>query len=84
MENYTKETFLELLRKIDFLDYATFTSLNKAYHDFIIKLSEVIDLLCPSKKLTLKLNLKPWIDSETISAICRKDELFNNCKKSSF
>ena len=42
MENYTKETFLELLRKIDFLDYATFTSLNKAYHDFIIKLSEVL------------------------------------------
>ena len=84
MENYTKEKFLELLRKIDFLDYATFTSLHKAYHDFIIKLSEVIDLLCPSKKLTLKVNLKPWIDSETISAICRKDELFNNCKKSSF
>ena len=84
MENYTKEKFLELLRKIDFLDYATFTSLNKAYHDFIIKLSEVIDLLCPSKKLTLKVNLKPWTDSETISAICRNDELFNNCKKSSF
>ena len=84
MENNTKEKFLELLRKIDFLDYATFTSLNKAYHDFVIKLSEVIDLLCPSKKLTLKVNLKPSIDSETISAICRKDELFNNCKKSSF
>ena len=59
MQNYTKEKFLELLRKTDFLDYATFTSLNKAYHDFIFKLSEVTDLLCPSKKLTLKVNLKP-------------------------
>ena len=84
MQNYTKEKFLELLRKTDFLDYATFTSLNKAYHDFRFKLSEVIDLLCPSKKLTLKVNLKPWLDSETISAICRKDKLFNNCKKSGF
>ena len=43
MKNYTKEKFLELLRKTDFPDYTTFTCLNKAYQDFIFKLSEVID-----------------------------------------
>ena len=43
MKNYTKEKFLELLRKTDFPDYTTFTCLNKAYQDFIIKLSDVID-----------------------------------------
>ena len=66
MKNYTKEKFLELLRKADFPDYTTFTCLNKAYQDFIFKLSEVIDLLYPSKKLRLKANSKPWIESETI------------------
>ena len=82
MKNYTKEKFLELLRKTDFPDYTTFACLNKAYQDFIFKLSEVTDLLYPSKKLRLKTNSKPWIDSETISAICRMDKLFKKHKKS--
>ena len=43
MKNYTKENFLELLRKTNFPDYTTFTCLNKDYQDFIFKLSEVID-----------------------------------------
>ena len=79
MKNYTKEIFLELLT--DFPDYTTFTCLNKTGQDFIFKLSEVIDLLCPSKKLRLKANSKPWIDSETISAICKRDKLFKKYKK---
>ena len=73
MKNYAKEQFLKLLRKTDFPDYTTFTCLNKAYPDLVFKLSEVIDLLWPSKKLRMKANSKPWIDSETISAICRRD-----------
>ena len=47
-----------------------------------VKLIKVIDLLCPSQKLRLKDNLKPWIDAEIISAICRRDKLSKNCKKS--
>ena len=82
MKNYTKEKFLELLRKTAFPDYTTFICLNKAYQDFILKLSEVIDLPCPSKKLRLKTNLKPCIISETISAMCRRDKLFKLYKKS--
>ena len=76
MKNYTKEKFSELLRKTDFPDYTDFTCLNKAYQDFIFKFSEMIDLLCPSKKLRFKANSKPWIDSETISAIHRREKLF--------
>ena len=82
MKNYTKEKCLELLRKTDFPDYTTFTCLNKAYQDLIFKVSEVIDLLCPSKKLRLKANSKPRIDSETILAIRRRDKLFKKYKKS--
>ena len=50
MKNYNKGKYLELLRKTDFPDYTAFTCLKKAYQDFIFKLSEVIDLLCPSEK----------------------------------
>ena len=39
------------------------------------------DLLCLSKKLRLKANSRPWIDSETILAICRRDKLFKKYKK---
>ena len=42
----------------------------------------MINLLCPSKKLKSKANSKPWIDSETISAICRRDKLLKEYKKS--
>ena len=59
MKYYTKEKFVELLRKTDFPDYTIFTCLNKAYQDFIFESSEVTDLLCPSRKLRLKANLKP-------------------------
>ena len=54
MKNYTQEKLLELLTKPDFPDYATFTCLNKAYHDFAFKLSVVMDLLCPSKKIKIE------------------------------
>ena len=81
MKNYTKENFLEPLGKTDFPDYTTFTCLNKACQNFIFKLSEVIDLLCASKKLRLKANSKPWINSKTISAICRRLKIFKKYKK---
>ena len=80
MKNYTKEELLKLLRKTAFHN-CTFTCLNKAYQDFIFKVSEVIDLFCPSKKLQFKANWKLWTDSETVSVIRRKDKLFKKYKK---
>ena len=41
----------------------------------------MIDLLCPSKKLKLKANLKPLIDFETIAAVHRRNKLFKKYKK---
>ena len=88
MKNYTKE----LIRKTDFPDYTTFTCLNnqdhntclnnQAYQDFIFKLSEVIDLFGPSKKSRLKASSKPWIDSDTISTIRRRDKRSKKYKRS--
>ena len=49
MKHYTKGNFLELLRKTNFPDYTTYTCLSESYQDFILKLSQVIDLICQSK-----------------------------------
>ena len=50
MKNYTAENFIELLNKIDFSIYHTFSCINKAFLDFITKLITAIDTRCPSKK----------------------------------
>ena len=45
MKNYTAEDFIELLNKIDFSNYQTFSCVNKAHLDFITKLTTVINTL---------------------------------------
>ena len=50
MKNYVAENFIELLNKIDFSSYQSFSCVNKAYLDFITKLITAIETLCPSKK----------------------------------
>lgn len=81
MKNYKTEKFLELPTETDFSGYTNFTYLNKAYRDFIFKLTEVADLLCPCKKLKLKTSSKPSIDCETFSAIRRRDKHLKKYKK---
>lgn len=48
MIKLTKEKFFELLRKTDFSDCATYTSLNEVYQNVILKLGEIFDLFYPS------------------------------------
>ena len=76
MKNYTAENFIELLNKIDFSNYQTFSCVNKAYLDFITKLITAIDTLCPSKKIRIKGNTKAWFDSEVISIINKHDDYY--------
>ena len=83
MKNYTAENFIELLNKIDFSNYQTFSCVNKAYLDFITKLITVIDTLCPSKKIRNKGNTKAWFDSEVISIMNKRDYYYYKNFKSS-
>lgn len=78
MKNYTEEKLLELLGKHDSSDFATYICLNKAYQDFIFKLSKVIELFYPNRKLRLKTSSKTWIDIETIRTICKRYKLLKN------
>ena len=45
----THKKQISAIKKTDFPYYTTFTYLNEAYQDFIIKLNKVNDLFCPSK-----------------------------------
>ena len=53
MKNYAAENFIELLNKIDFSNYQTFSCVDKAYLNFITKLITAIDSLCHSNKIEL-------------------------------
>ena len=54
MKNYAAENFIELLNKIDFSNYQTFSCVDKAYLNFITKLITATDSLCHSNKIELR------------------------------
>ena len=78
MKNYVAENFIELLDKIDFSSYQSFSCVNKAYLDFITKLITAIETLCPSKKIRIKGKTKAWFDSEVISIINKYDYYYKS------
>ena len=82
MKNYTAEGFVELLKKIDFPNYETYACVNMAYLDFVAKIVDVIDSYCPSKRVRIKGNTKPWFDSEIISLFNKRDSCYKKCKVS--
>ena len=59
MKNYTIKNFVEHLKKSDFPNYKTYSFVDMTYLDFVTKLMDVIDSLCPSEKIRIKGNTKP-------------------------
>ena len=82
MKNYTAEGFVELLKKTDFPNYETYACINMAYLDFATKIVDVIDSYCPSKRVRIKSNTKPWFDSVVISLVNKRDSCYKKCKVS--
>ena len=79
---HTAENFIELLKKIDFSNYQTFSCLKQAYLDFITELIAAIDTLCPPKKNRIKGNTKVWFNSEVISIVNKRDDYYKKFKSS--
>ena len=80
MKNYTAENFIQLLNKIDFSNYQTFSCVNNTYLDFNTKLITETDALCPSKKVRNKGSTKAWFDSKVIPIINKRDDYYKNFK----
>ena len=60
----------------------TYACVNMAYLDFVTKIVDVIDSYCPSKRVRIKGNTKPWFDSEVISLVNKRDSCYKKCKVS--
>ena len=82
MKNYAIENSVEHLNKIDFQNYKTYSCINMAYLDFITMLIDVVNSLCPSIKIRIKGNTKPWFDSEVISIVYKRDACYIKFKLS--
>ena len=67
---------------MEFPDYSTYENVNEAYHDFVTRLTDLIDILAPFKQVRVKSNSKSWFDGETLESICVKDKLRKKYKKS--
>ena len=56
MKRYSAYKFLEILRKIIFPNYLTYTCVNNAYSDFIYRFVRAINFIVPAKKISVKGN----------------------------
>ena len=81
LKHYTINLFVEGLRKIHFLNYERFSSIDAAYTDFLDKLVGVINEIAPSKKVRIKNNNQDWFDREVADLIDIREKLFLKFKK---
>ena len=82
LKNYSKNLLVEELSAIQFPDYSLYDSVDKAYDDFIGKITMVFDKIAPFKKVFLKNNTSEWIDDEVFEGIKVRDKLFKTFKRS--
>ena len=80
MKKYSAEKFLEILREIVFPNYLTYICVNDAYSDSIYRFVVAINFIAPAKGIRVKVNSKPCIDNQIISAIQTQDKLYKKFK----
>ena len=73
---------LKGFRKVNFLNYESFSNIVATYPDFLNKLVKVIDEIDPSKEIRIKNNIQDRFDREVPDLIHVRKKLFLNFKKS--
>ena len=64
MTRYTVNLFVEGLRKVNFLNYESFSNIDAAYTDLLNKIMKVIEEIAPSNEIRIKNNNQDWFDRE--------------------
>ena len=82
LKNYSKDLYLDALKKVNFPNYSEFNNINDAYSDFIEKTTSVIDKIAPIKEIRAKNDSQEWFDEEIYEEIRIRDKLFAKFKKS--
>ena len=80
LRNYSIEVYKENLRRINFPNYENFYSVDEAYNDLVSKITNVLDIVAPIKKVRVKNRSTEWFDAEILEKINIRDKLFKKYK----
>ena len=74
--------FVQILRRVNFLNHEHFSNIDATYTDFLNKLLKVIKEIAPSKEIRNKNNNQDWFEREVSDLIHVWEKLFLKLKKS--
>ena len=75
LKNYTKQVFLDKLRRIKLPKYIDFDDINVAYSHFIDLVTNIIDEIAPMKENYIRKGTQEWVDKEILEGITIRDKL---------
>ena len=81
MKNYNKDIFIQKLSNIDWSCILECDNATTAWNLFKQVFLEIIDTLAPVKEIKLKTRTEPWMDSEILESIRKRDSLLYSYKK---
>ena len=74
-KNYSKKLLEEQLTKMKIPNYLLFSCTNSAYNHHSKILQDTINDIAPIKDICIKGNTKPWLDSNMIGLLRKRDKL---------
>ena len=80
-KNYSKISFLNELRKVDWSTVLSSNDVNFCLSEFNRLFHEVIDYVAPVRQVRVRNRSSPWINSHILASIKRRNELFSRFKK---
>ncbi|XP_060780219.1 uncharacterized protein LOC132888186 isoform X2 [Neoarius graeffei] len=82
MKHYTAEVFCERLSMIDWSSVLNCMNVDQAWRNFTTMFIYVLDSIAPVKSISVKHRTEPWVSTEILEAINRRDQALKESKKS--
>ena len=82
MRKYSKETFVNNLSDINWMQMEMCENVDEAWALFKLHFLSVLDVLAPLKEVRIKQRTKPWINSEILDLIRNRDNSLTKFRRS--
>ena len=82
MRKYSKETFVNNLSDINWMQVEMCENVDEAWGFFKLHFLSVLDLLAPLKEVRIKQRTKPWINSDILDLIRNRDNSLTKFRRS--
>ena len=79
--SYSKFSFLAELRKLDWSSILASADVNFCLNEFNSLFRSAIDIVAPLREVRVRNKVNPWMNSEILSGIKRRNDLFSRFKK---